>query len=93
MERQMGEISTSLAEVIKHISGHMPPDYPALETDQLAGPRKDMGGLPRSQAYSAGQQEHEIEDTAYTMAQARAVILDESSEAAWNLKYWAEQIE
>ena len=34
-----------------------------------------------------------MEDTASTMAQARAVILDESSEVARNLKYWAEQVE
>ena len=34
-----------------------------------------------------------MEDTTSTMAQARAVILDESSEAAQNLKHWAEQIE
>ena len=27
------------------------------------------------------------------MAQSRAVILDESSEAARNLKYWAERVE
>ena len=34
-----------------------------------------------------------MEDTASTMAQARAVILDKSSEAARNLKYWAQQVE
>ena len=34
-----------------------------------------------------------MEDTASTMAQARAVILDENSEAAWNLNYWAERVE
>ena len=34
-----------------------------------------------------------MEDTASTMAQARAVILDKSSKAAQNLKYWAEQVE
>ena len=34
-----------------------------------------------------------MEDTASTMAQSRAVILDESSEAARNLKYWAERVE
>ena len=34
-----------------------------------------------------------MEDTASTMAQARAVILDENSEAAQNLKYWAEWVE
>ena len=28
MERQMGEISISLAELIKHISGHMPAIQP-----------------------------------------------------------------
>ena len=34
-----------------------------------------------------------MEDTASTMAQARAIILDEESEAARNLKHWAEQVE
>ena len=34
-----------------------------------------------------------MEDTASTMAQVRAVILDESSESARNLKYWAERVE
>ena len=34
-----------------------------------------------------------MEDAASTMAQARAVILDKSSEVARNLKHWAEQVE
>ena len=34
-----------------------------------------------------------MEDTASTMAQDRAVILDKSSKAAWNLEYWAERVE
>ena len=33
-----------------------------------------------------------MEDTASTMAQARAVILDKSSEAARNVKHWAERV-
>ena len=34
-----------------------------------------------------------MEDIASTMAQTRAIILDESSEAPRNLKYWAEWVE
>ena len=34
-----------------------------------------------------------MEDTAFTMTQATAVILNKGSKAARNLKYWAERVE